>query len=337
MGKIEDTLTKCVWLIQTIKRLQPISGKELQELWKSSPLSEGRSWTGKFSDYINKIESELGIKIKSNGGKASVYSIENENIEDCFMESEFPKWFYDTTSTKNMVIECKAIRDRLLLERVADDSGLLRLFLDSIKNRKRIRIIYKKYGEEKCSQRIIDPYCVKLNKRRWYVLGRNNGNGKIIESYNQNSTGDDTKRKASRRIKREYRIYAFDRIIEATVLDKKFKVDRNFDAESFFNEYYGVYTDGKAEKVVLHVYGKYQDYIENLKIHSSQRPVKLKDDQNEYTIYKLNLSLTPDFVSYLVSCGEFIKVIEPPELVDKVRNTLLAITKRYQSTEKSAD
>lgn len=301
MGDRNDSLIKCVWLVETIESFKSISAKELKFLWKSSPLSNGNKWTGKLSDYIFNIKDVFKIQIESSNGKTAEYSIISNNLSS----SNFPKWCYDTISIRNMVMECEAVKNRILLEDVADDGGLLQLFLDAIKNNKRVGIKYHKYGEEVCSERVIEPYCVKLSKRRWYLLGRNKEN--------------------------EYRVYAFDRIKEANVLDHKFLVDRNFDAEIFFNNYYGVFTHGKPQEVILHVYGEYQNYIKNLKIHPSQKIEKRKDDQEEYSICTLQLSPTPDFLSYLVSCGEFIKVIKPLDLADKVRDALIGIAERYNS------
>lgn len=73
----------------------------------------------------------------------------------------------------------------------------------------------------------------------------------------------------------------FDRIEKVEVLDKKFKVDENFEAAEFFSDSYGIVVDDKIEsqRIVLRAYGYEPYYLRDLQLHLSQREIKSRNQK----------------------------------------------------------
>ena len=108
-----------------------------------------------------------------------------------------------------------------------------------MKQNVRITAMYQKYSSAEAKKFIIEPYCVKLFHRRWYVLGR------IADS-------DD------------FRTLSFDRIKTLTITGIKFEMDADFDAEQYFNDSFGIVNDDntQVEKVVLRAFGMERFYMD---------------------------------------------------------------------------
>src|SRR5690606_5360908 len=106
----------------------------------------------------------------------------------------------------------------------------------------------------------IKPYCIKIFKQRWYVLGENT-------AFN------------------EMRIYALDRIQSITTTNTKFKIPKNFIADAYFENAYGivVHPEIPACDVKLKVFGNSRKYIQTLPLHHSQKEV---ESNEEFSILK---------------------------------------------------
>lgn len=67
MTKSTDKLTKCVWLVDTIRRYGRISRERLTELWRGAPFFDGSDLARRtFYKYRNDIEEIFGVEIVCN-------------------------------------------------------------------------------------------------------------------------------------------------------------------------------------------------------------------------------------------------------------------------------
>ena len=101
-------------------------------------------------------------------------------------------------------------------------------------------------------------------------------------------------------------------------IEDMFRINPDFDAEQFFCEYFGVWTDGKTplERIVIRAFGQEQYYLDDLPLHNSQHVVAEGDD---YTDFEFRLRPTPDFKSHLLSLGARIRILQPQWLADEIR------------------
>lgn len=298
----KDLFKTYVWLIDTIYRRGAISLEELGRLWMNSSLCDGNALSRtSFNRHREEIEDVFGIRIVCNRSNGWRYSLENTgNIESQSVQT----WLANTLALNNVMAENRAVHDRILLENIPSEGANLQKAIEAMKHSRQIEITYRKYQSEETKHHVGEPYCVKLYRRRWYLLMRN----------------PDTK---------EFRVWAFDRMVELNLGKRKFKMEKGFDAATYFSECFGTVRDPEIplQKIVLRTFGKERYYMRDLPIHPSQKTMCEKED---YTDYEITLRPTDDFIAHLLSRAQWIQVRSPKSLVQKVASTLVAMQGRYK-------
>ncbi|MFA5619351.1 MAG: WYL domain-containing protein [Weeksellaceae bacterium] len=181
--------------------------------------------------------------------------------------------------------------------------------LHAIQNRFQIRFYYRKFNAEHSERRIIEPYLLKEFRLRWYVFGY------------------DIDRKS-------FRIFGLDRIDSLSISDIRFQNPQQIDPKRYFQNSFGIIgPDGKKpEKIILEFTNSQGNYVRTLPIHESQR---ILSDENGIMKIQLKLIPTYDFIIELLSFGEFVRVLAPDSLAEKVRNRLIQAANLYElSNEK---
>ncbi len=80
----------------------------------------------------------------------------------------------DTNSPKsvnNTLLENKALSSRILLENIPSGQDFLATVMEAMKKSKLLEITYKGYWSEHEHTFPVAPYCVKLFRQRWYLVG----------------------------------------------------------------------------------------------------------------------------------------------------------------------
>ena len=109
----------------------------------------------------------------------------------------------------------------------------------------------------------------------------------------------------------ELRLYALDRIKALEPTECKFKLPKKFDAEKFFEDYYGIIIsddDFDVEPVALKVDSWQSKYLRTLPLHHTQVEVEHND---EYSIFEYRLCPSFDFQQKLLSMGDSVGVLAP--------------------------
>ena len=144
----------------------------------------------------------------------------------------------------------------------------------------------------------------------------------LVKKADAPTPDDDTK-------KGDLFIFSLDRIESIELLQTKFSIDKNFDAEAYFNDCFGIMVDGnlKSERIVLRAYGLEPFYLRDLPIHHTQKEIKKTE---EYTDYELKLRPAEDFIEYLLSLSTWSRVLEPEWLVKEMQQRLMDALSRYK-------
>ena len=288
-----------VWLVDTIRRAGRITLREITERWLRTEMSEGIPYSRTtFRRHREEVEEMFGI----------IIDCDNENryfIDDPSLMSNdsVPRWMLSTLAVSNIVSEARGLHDRILLESIPSESEHLQIVIEAMRNSHRISITYRRYGDEKPSVWRVEPYCIKLFRRRWYLLGRFENGGFITLS--------------------------FDRMLEISVTDETFKMNRNFDAQTYFSDYFGVMTDDSLpiERIILRAYGNEPYYLRDLPLHPSQREVGTGEN---FTDFEVCLHPTRDFLAYILSRGGWVQVISPDNIVLEIKQMLNATEEKYK-------
>jgi predicted DNA-binding transcriptional regulator YafY len=208
-----------------------------------------------------------------------------------------------------------SLQDRILLQPVPTEGEYLKTVIDAMKKSVRIAVDYRKYGTEKPNHLVFEPYCIKLFKQRWYVLGHFHR--------------DATKEKPESDY---FGLFSFDRVLDMSLTDIKFQIDPDFDAQAYFDECYGVLVDDgtKPERIVIRAYGYERYYMRDLPIHRSQREIGQGENFADFELY---MRPTIDLSGHLLSRGNQIKVLSPQWFADEIHDMHLEAAIMYEPEE----
>ena len=157
-----------IWLVNTIYRAGKISLEEINRKWLDTDLSEGLPLArSTFNRHKDAIEDMFGIYIECDKRDGFKYYIGNAEVLE---EDTIQNWMLSTMSVNSVLAESKAVADRILLEQIPSDGDALHIWIDAMKRGVQVIVTYHKYGSDHETQMKIEPYCVKLFKRRWYGL-----------------------------------------------------------------------------------------------------------------------------------------------------------------------
>jgi predicted DNA-binding transcriptional regulator YafY len=175
--------------------------------------------------------------------------------------------------------------------------------LEHIRSRKGIRIQYRKFQDDKTKEYELHPYLLKEYHNRWYLVAKDSDNEKI-------------------------RTFGLERIEHLETGDKKFTLDKNFNADLFFK--YSIGITEKADKpqdIELsfdHVPGK---FLATQPIHPSQHIIS--ENKNNMVI-GLKVLITPELISFILSYGPQVKVLKPSSLKQEIKKQLSESSSFYK-------
>ena len=298
--KTPELFKEYIWLVNTIHQAGHISLNDINEKWLQTDMSQGIEMArSTFNRHRVAIEDIFGIIIdcKRRGGYR--YYIGNEDV---LREDTIQNWMLSTLSVSNVVFESLSLQDRILLETIPAAGTILTEIVEAMRKNLRAIIQYRKYGTETTKEVKIEPYCIKLYHRRWYVLAHQEED--------------------------EFRVYSFDRILDISITEETFSILKDFDASEYFWECFGIVKDNDTplQRVIIRAFGKERYYMRDLPFHHSQKVVS---EGKEYADFELWLRPTLDFMGHLLSRSSQIKVLQPQWLADKVRQMLEDTIHRY--------
>ena len=317
--KIPILFKQYIWLIETINRAGKITLAELSEKWQDREESEGMPLSRTtFNRHREAILDMFGVIIECDRKDGYRYFIENKEVLE---EDTVQNWMLSTLSVSNMLDENVSLQHRILLESIPSGNEVLQDILKAMRDSKKVMITYRRYGAAASNSFSVAPYCVKLFKRRWYLLAKIDR-----PSYRDNGKGDDE----------ALFVFSIYRIENLSIQETRFTINPIFDATSFFDECFGIIVgDGtKMEHIVLRAYGLEPFYLRDLPLHHSQ---KIISQTEEYTDFDYYLRPTTDFKAHLMSRGEWLQIIEPEWLGEEMQRWLQAALNRYKKEKKEED
>ena len=165
---------------------------------------------------------------------------------------------------------------------------------------------YQSYKRDKADSFDVQPYCVKLFRQRWYMIGR--------------CTDPDYDK---------LMIYALDRIFSLHTTNETFKLPKNWDAQKHFNGCFGIFANKEVriQNIKLKVNATQANYIRDLELHESQEEIEWNE---EYSIFTYRLRPTFDFIQELLWNGADLEVLEPKDLRQEMANIVEQMHKIYK-------
>ncbi len=159
-----------------------------------------------------------------------------------------------------------------------------------------IELSYKSFKARMPQVFKFHAYLLKEYNNRWFVVGKREDNAGILN-------------------------LALDRIVAFELLDDLYPLPKNFDGQAYFKDVIGVTVNPNQspQEVLLQVSHRNAPYILTKPIHPSQREV---ERNNEGVVISLNVQMNYELEREILGYGEWIKVLAPVVLRNKIQKRL---------------
>ncbi|MFN5628199.1 MAG: helix-turn-helix transcriptional regulator [Bacteroidota bacterium] len=178
------------------------------------------------------------------------------------------------------------------------------ILINFIRNAKAIDLTYAKFNSES-KVHVISPLFLKEFDKRWYLI-----------SYCHH--------------KKDIITFGLDRIKSIAESREKYNFFPPKEKLEMFNHIVGITTppvDNEIKKIKLQINKDYIGYLKNKKNHHSQLISELPDGN---FLVEYDLVINQELYNWIVGLGVNCKVLEPKELVKKVKSIFIQSLNQYQ-------
>ena len=245
---------------------------------------------------IREIRNILGIDIMYSRSQRGYYIIQDDYSSDLFLKT------LEEINSFSALKLTNSLESIVYLEkRKPKRAEFLPDIVQAIQQKKKIEFHYQKFGEADETIRKVSPVAIREFNNRWYLIADDRG---IVKNF------------------------GLERMNKVSIL--KDKIDENivFNYDDKYKYSFGIIVPSteKPEKIVLSVTKKQAAYLESLPLHESQEVLGTNNDE---VLIGLELFLTEDFISEILSMSRSVTVIEPKKLKDRISEILKEILLKY--------
>lgn len=295
-----NVINRYVWLLNTLLQHKELSLKEISNLWKNSGLGDNKPLPRRtFQMHREAIEGLFNINIMYEA-TSNVYRIEDADKFKC---NRACRWLLESFSVANLIQAGTNMEERILFEDVPGGVEHIDKVVKAMQLNRILRIDYRQFGKEPKTL-LFRPYAMKIYNRRWYVVGRANEGGKIVN-------------------------IALDRTLSMEMTNETFSLPEDFDAKNYYACSVGIYVnENDAPQIVtIRVRGILREYLRTLPLHHSQEEVATSAEHSDFRYF---LSLTPELTTQILAMGEGVEVVTPKMLRERVRDRAVEIANIYK-------
>ena len=185
--------------------------------------------------------------------------------------------------------------------------GHIPALYDAIVAKRPLRIEYKSFKARDPRRMVFSPYCLKEYRNRWFVFGRRQGSGRLLN-------------------------LALDRILSVGgAPDGSPFISRpRFDPRTYFDDMVGVTKDpgDRPVKIRFRARPEQVPYIETKPFHRSQMVVERDEDGS--AVFQIEVVLNYEIERDLLGYADGIRVLSPEVLVGRMRDRLSAAAAQYR-------
>ena len=295
-----------IWLLNTIAR-GPISRAAIDEKWAHSSVNEYKQDylpESNFHRWKSTVEMLFDVHIKCNA--YNEYYIEEASD---LRGADLRLHLLNLMSIDSLLKDSKELSDQILFEPIPSGEKFLAPIIEALRDKTAIEMTYQSFTRQKPATFIVEPYCLKMFKQRWYMLAY--------------SPGTD-----------DMRVYGLDRIQAIESSTEKYKIPKDFDAERYFKNTYGVsFADDQPEEVKVKISAYQANFLRSLPIHASQEEIECND---EFSIFRYFVVPTFEFMQELRKYGSELEVLSPQSLRDEFIDEAGSLYSKYYREEEQA-
>ena len=281
--------SKYLWLITTIHDAGKISFEDIASRWNDAYINDLYQplKLRTFHNHRNAILMQFGVVIECQRG-SNLYYIDNP---DALENDSINKWLLDSFAVSNLLMDNRSISDRIMLEDVPSGRYYLEIITNSMRENRQIVIDYEDFFGNTIQGLKVNPYFIRLFKRRWYVMAL------VLPE-------------------KEIHRFGLDRIKRVEALDSKFSYPKDFSPQDYYTDYYGVFHEEKPITIRLKAYREKPHYLRSLPLHHSQREIESND---EYTIFEYKIAPTYDFIQEILYHANQLEVLSPESFRQQIK------------------
>ena len=282
-----------VWLVDILQRHKRLTFQEINDLWKESDLGYGDDLPLRtFHNHQKAIKDIFDVYIECDKKDGYRYYIDEPERLE---GNNLRNWLISSYATLNQIQADNKLENRILFEDIPSGQTWLTRITDAMRRDRVLRITHQGFYKR-------SPYYSNRNRERGVKP-------------------DDV-----------YLAYALDRILNIEETGESFVVNKNFDANRYFEGCCGIITsDEPIERVVVRAYDGFANYLRTLPLHSSQRELKSDD---ESALFEYHVKPTFDFYQLVLAQGDQIEVLEPESVREEMRNFAVNLMSYYEPKKK---
>ena len=270
-----------IWLLNTIAR-GPISRAAIDEKWAHSSVNDYKQDyipESNFHRWKDTIQSLFDVHIRCNSNN-EYYIKEAADLRGADMRTRL----LNLMSVNSLLKDSKELSSQILFEPVPAGEQFLSPIIEALRDKTAIEMTYQGFGKPHPSTFVVEPYCLKMFKQRWYLLAYSPDLDKML-------------------------IYSLDRIHAIDPTKQKYELPKDFDAERYFKDTYGVTGIGeKPEEIKICIDAMQANYLRTLPLHASQEEIERNDD---YSIFRYYMVPSYEFLQELRKYGSEVEVLSP--------------------------
>jgi predicted DNA-binding transcriptional regulator YafY len=166
-----------------------------------------------------------------------------------------------------------------------------------------LRCRYQRAKDSREEKITIHPYAMVLYKDAVYCVGFHVGKGEI-------------------------RTFLLDRMRDTEcAVTERFELPEDFSIDDYFQGQFGIFRGGEPRRVVIDFDARVAEFIRSRKVHPSQELTALPGGGVRLTMAIGDLT---EVATWILGFGETAQVIEPPDLVERIKNELKGALARYR-------
>lgn len=177
------------------------------------------------------------------------------------------------------------------------------MIVQALNENQKIRFVYQKHGSSKSKTMIFEPYLLKEDRHRWYLLGRSKPEGDPTWTY------------------------GLDRILELEILPETFD-PVPFDFENYYEHVMGITVhETNPEEIVLSFTPKQGKYLQALPLHLTQKELLNNNEE-----YRISIKVKPswEFYEKILGYGANVRVLSPQPVIDQLKDIIEKLSEQYE-------
>ena len=184
------------------------------------------------------------------------------------------------------------------------DIKIFRKIFTALKQKQSIRFDYRSLEQSEYSRRSADPYHAVCQRGNWYFIGFCHD-------------------------RKEPRLFSFSRMRNVQPLKQTFEIPAGFKAELYFDKEMGVWASSRTPYTVeLLIDKEIGTYALERQWHDTQTVEQLEDG----SVYvKFTTTQMPEVLRWVLGQGHTVKALNPPELVEMVKEEVEKMRGNYRS------